>query len=163
MVVAAWIVFIGIVGLLVTHIILLIANKKYRKRIKKAWFVAAVVILTPFLLYAGGTSLLIMIQGDCFVAYYNPGGREMFYYNGYEYYLVDNDDEVKEIVQYGDWKATDLYISSRPIAFPYLEYWWPKIYTDELMLPGDLEPIYLGIVQWDGRMYYVREDVMDEL
>lgn len=37
MVITAWIVFIGIVAMLFAHIVLLIANKKYRKKMSIIW------------------------------------------------------------------------------------------------------------------------------
>ena len=163
MVIAAWIVFISVIILMLAHIILLIVNKKYRKKIISICGIIVTIVLLPILFYTIGTSLLIMIHGDCFVAYYNPGGNEMFYYNDYEYYLVEDIGQAREIMQYGGWTDTNLYISSDPIAFPYLEYWWPKVYTDELVLPGDLEPIYIRVAQWDGSKYYVREDVREEM
>lgn len=169
MVVAAWIVFIGIVGLLVTHIILMIANKKYYRKVKlifkKWWVIVMTCLLSPVLVYIIVTSLFIMIQGNCYVAYYNPGGTEMIYYNGSQYYRILDEDMEKEIHAYGgdDWSATDTYVTRRPVDYPYVEYWCPKFLRDKIVVPGELEPIYIGVIQWDGRVYYAKEDVMDEL
>ena len=161
MVITAWIIFVSVITLMLAHIILLVVNKKYRKKIINICGIIVTIVLLPILFYTIGTSLLIMIHGDCFVAYYNPGGNEMFYYNDYEYYLVDDEEKARELALRGNWKDTDVYISGDPIAFPYLEYWWPKLYTDELILPEDSEVIYIRVAQWDGSKYYVREDVRE--
>ena len=157
----AWIVLISVVTLLVAHIILLFVNKKYRKETTDICGIVVSLFLLPVLVYTIGTCLFIVVRGDCFVAYYNPGGKEMFYYNGYEYYLVD--DEVKELAMRSNWKDTDAYISDDPIAFPYFEYWWPNFFADELILSANEEPVYIKVPQWDGSRYYVREDVREQV
>lgn len=59
----------------------------------------------------------VIIQGENFVAYYNPGGKEMFYYNSTEYYKISDENLEKEAVEYGEnyWKDADLYITDRQI------------------------------------------------
>ena len=143
----------------------MIANKKYHRKVKlifkKWWVIVMTCLLSPVLVYIIVTSLFIMIKGKCYVAYYNPGGTEMIYYNGSQYYRTLDEDMQDKIHEYGDgnWKDTDTYVTRRPVDYPYVEYWCPKFLRDEIVVPGALEPIYLKVWTWDSAYFYVREDM----
>ncbi len=168
MVISAWIVFIIIVGFIVTNIIIYKKNEAYRNKIKimikKKWTIVTLVLLTPVLIYTIATSFLIMVQGNCFVGHYS--GNEWYnnvtvYYGGNKYFFIYDAELEKEAYEYGagQWKYTDTYImGDSSVGFPYLEYWCPKFFRDELILPGDLEPIYLRVNTAGGTIYYVRQD-----
>ena len=91
----------------------------------------------------------------------------MFYYNDSEYYKITNEQMEKKAVEYGaeHWEDSDMYITDRKIDFPYWEYCLPEGFWDELLVPGNLEPIYLKV--WDHwyseATYYVREDVREQV
>ena len=167
MVIVAWIVLISVVILALAHIILLIVNKKYRKKIINICGIIVTIVLLPIFLYTILVSVSVLKQGENFVAYYNPGGREMFYYNDSEYYKITNEQMEKKAVEYGaeHWEDSDMYITDRKIDFPYWEYCLPEGFWDELLVPGNLEPIYLKV--WDHwyseATYYVREDVREQV
>lgn len=181
MVITAWIVFIISVGLMIMHILLYKKNEAYHNRIKaifkRKWTVVMGVLLFPILLYIIATSFLIMVQGDCFVGYYcdihwvhyKPYNNiSLIYYSGQEYNFISIYDEerLKEASEYGDgeWVDTDTYIvGERPISFPYLTYWCPKFMRNEVIVPGELEPIYIQVhSSAAGTIYYARQDVFEE-
>ncbi len=170
MVEKAWIVLISVVLAVIVNIILLIANKKYRRRLaniyKKEWVIVVnILILFPILLYIIGTCVSVIKQGENFVAYYNPGGKEMFYYNGCEYYRIQDEEMEKTAAEYGEgcWEYTDMYITDRKIDFPYWEYCIPRSFWDKPVLPGEQEPIYIMVWQQNEQVYYIRDDVRDAM
>ena len=61
----------------------------------------------------------------------------------------------------GEWEYTDTYIiGDSSISFPYFAYWCPKFLRDEVIIPGDLEPIYLRVEDAGGSTtHYIRSDV----
>lgn len=165
MVIAAWVALVSAVILVFAHIILLIVNKKYRKKITNICSIIVTIVLLPILLYIMWVSAAVLIQGENFVAYYNPGGKEMFYYNGYEYYKILDKELEMEAARYseGHWEDADMYITDRRVDFPYWEYCIPGKIWDEFFLPEDMEPIYLMRVEQNQYVYYVREDVREEM
>ncbi len=171
MIITAWIVFISLVGLIIANIILYKKNKTYHNKIKKLLkrklVIVLMIFLVPILIYTIGTSFLIMVQGDCFVGYYS--GSEWYnvvtiYYDGNKYSFIYDDELEKEAYAYGagEWKYTGTYIvGDSPVSFPYLEYWCPKFMRNEVILPGDSEPIYLRVTG-SGTIHYIRDDVRIE-
>ncbi len=89
----------------------------------------------------------------------------MFYYNGYEYYKILDKELEMEAARYseGHWEDADMYITDRRVDFPYWEYCIPGKIWDEFFLPEDMEPIYLMRVEQNQYVYYVREDVREEM
>ena len=177
MVIAAWIVFIILVGFVITNFIFYKKNEGYRNKIKtmlkKKWAIVVTVFLTPVLIYAIGTSFLIMVQGDCFAGYYCDidwsglrlnNNISVIYYNGQGYSFISVYDEalINKAYEYGagEWKYTDTYIiGDSPVGFPYLEYWCPKFFRNEVIVPGDLDPIYLRTT---SDVHYIRQDSYSE-
>ena len=171
MVVAAWIVFISLVGLLLIQIILLKVNKKYREKntaiMEKWWGILIGITMMIILFYSVGTCTLIILFGDCYVGYYGADGTETLYYDGSLYYQVaePNFTIMSDFYEYGNghWICTNTYISQQPVDFPYFEYWDPPTLHPELEVPGELEPLYLRVWESDSRCcYYVREDIYNQ-
>ena len=183
MVISAWIVFISLVGLIIANIILYKKNKTYHNKIKKLLkrklVIVLMILLMPILIYTVGTSFLIMVQGDCFQGYYcgnfslvinNHKVKDIteIYYNGNEYIFISlyNEDLLNKAYEYGagEWEYTETYIvGDSPISFPYFAYWCPKFFRDEVIIPGDLEPIYLRVEDiGGGTTHYIRSDVSVE-
>lgn len=180
MVISAWIVFIIIVGFIITNIIIYKKNEAYRNKIKimikKKWIIVTLVFLTPILIYTIATSFLIMVQGDCFSGYYcdvhwiglRPYGNiQVIYYNGQGYSFISVYDEnlINKAYEYGagEWKYTDTYIvGESPVGFPYLEYWCPKLFRGEVIVPGELEPVYIRVTSGGSTTDYIRHDMLEE-
>ena len=181
MIITAWIVFISLVGLIIANIILYKKNKTYRNKIKKLLkrklIIVLMIFLMPILIYTIGTSFLIMVQGDCFEGYYcgynTVGFRHynnfaVIYYNDNKYNFISVYDEelLNKAYEYGtgEWEYTETYIvGDSPISFPYFAYWCPKFFRNEVIVPGDLEPIYLRVEETGGgTTHYIRSDVSIE-
>ncbi len=180
MVIAAWIVFIISVGLIITHILLYKKNEAYQNRIKtifkRKWTIVIKILMTVVLVYTIATSFLIMVQGDCFVGYYNKTDWvglfpfnyfTVVYYKGHGYMFITNGEEdlLKEAYEYGagEWEYTDTYIiGENSVGFPYFEYWCPKIFRGEVIVPGDLEPIYIRVISQGHTTDYIRIDILEE-
>ena len=172
MVIAAWIIFIILVGFVITNFILCKKNEGYRNKInrmlEKKWTIVVTAFLTHILIYTIVTSFLIMVQGDCFVGYY--GGKEWYdyvtiYYNGSKYIFIYDTELEKTAYKYGagEWKYTDTYIvGDSQVCFPYLEYWYPKIFCGEVIIPGDKEPIYIRVTKAGSTTDYIRQDIYME-
>ena len=172
MVITAWIVFIILMGLLITNSVIYKKNEIYRNKIKatikKKWTIVITIVMIPILIYTVGTSFLIMVQGDCFVGYYGGWNYEngIIYYNDSQYYWIFDPELKKEAYEYGagEWAYTDTYIKGdSQIHFPYVEYWRPKLMRNELILPGELEPVYIRVqVFGTGTIHYIRQDMFEE-
>ena len=182
MVIVAWIVFIILVGFVITNFILCKKNEGYRNKInrmlEKKWTIVVTAFLTHILIYTIVTSFLIMVQGDCFVGYYCGNftividhhkikDTSEVYYNGEKYMLITYYEKelLDRAYKYGagEWEYTDTYIMwDRPVNFPYFEYWCPKFYRGEIIVPGDKEPVYIRVkTKWSSNDY-IRYDRWEE-
>ena len=125
---------------------------------KKTWVVIGITLLSPIVFYSIGTWILYLIYGDCFDGYYTSY-QSVLYYEEQNYYRVIEEGEIDAAYTYGKgiWTTEPRYVLGNEIAFPYVEYWLPKIFYDDLSFPGDKEPIYLKVNTLGGTIYFKRE------
>lgn len=142
---------------------LLLCKDEQRKKIiiaikkKKTWLIISAILLTPFVMYAVITTILVIMRGDCFVAYpVDVGDKQYIYYeNSYYEEFTENEkidimyDEVNK-----QWLEEDLYILSEPITFPYIEYWLPNLFLNNLFVSQDGK--YIIVSTRGGSYFYER-------
>ncbi len=152
-----WFLFFITILIIAIGYCILYCPKHYRDKIKemlkkkKTQRVITVIVITPFILYAAVTMLLIIIRGDCFPAYHVY--VDEIHYICYEdtYYVSITDDEEKvdiaeDYVQ-GNWIEKG-YVRWEKTQFPYLHYWIPGYFLEELTTSQDGE--YLYTHAWGG-------------
>lgn len=143
--------------------ILLFCKDEQRKKIiiaikkKKTWLIISAILLTPFVMYAVITMILVIIRGDCFVAYPVDVGNKQYVYYENSYYEEFTENE-KINIMYDEvnkqWLEEDLYILSGPITFPYIEYWVPNLFLDNLFV--SLDGKYIIVSTRGGSYFYER-------
>ncbi len=138
------------------YLFLFSVNKKQEHFIeimkkKKTWRVITVIVIAPFILYAVVTMLLIIIRGDCFPAYhvYVDEGHYICYEDTYYVSITDDEEKVEMAEDYvqGNWIEKG-YVRWEKTQFPYLHYWIPGYFLEELTTSQDGE--YLYTHAWGG-------------
>lgn len=126
---------------------------------KKKSLIIFIVIASPVLLYAIITVILFSVRSDNFVGYYVDGESVVYYQNSYYSQIVD-EEKADIAYKYGEgyWTYEEEYISSKPINFPYFEYWLPDIFFAHLLYPGskDAKYILISTMGSGNNIYYER-------
>lgn len=159
-----WILISIIILIIVIRYFITYCPKQYLDKIKalfkkkKTWVVIGIIFLSPIVFYSIGTWILYLIYGDCFDGYYTSY-QSVLYYEEQNYYRLTEKDDIEDAHAYGDgiWTTEPAFISGDEVVFPYIDYWLPKIFYDDLSLPGDKEPIYLKVQTLGGTIYFKRE------
>ena len=118
---------------------------------KKTWIIIVGIVIAPIILYSVMTIILIIIRGDDFPAYHVYSEEEDYIYYEDNYYVSITDDKEKcdlvdERVQ-GNWIEHG-YVRGEKMQFPYLHYWIPGHFLDELLVSKDEEYLYIHV--WAG-------------
>lgn len=123
---------------------------------KKTWAKISIIAVSPFVLYAIITTTLILIRGNCFLAYHVYVGEHHFVYYEESYYAQveegEQEDELREHVQ-GKWIEKG-YVLSTPLQFPYFEYWVPDLFLEDLATSEDNKYIFTNTL--GGGKFYQR-------
>lgn len=115
------------------------------------------IIVSPFLVYAFITLVLMLFRCNSFVGYYVAS--DTIYYDGVDYKEVTDEAKIEEINDYGDgyWTYTETFISSDEITFPYFEYWIPDLFYEQVVVPGDKDAMYIILKSLDEQSYFERK------
>ena len=149
---------------IVVEFVLACVSYKNREKIiaffkrKKTWSIAgilmSIIALIPvgvILIYVVVTPILMMTRGDCFPAYHISMGENRYIYYEEAYYVSITDDEEKcniarEYVE-GNWIEKG-YVRWEKMQFPYVHYWIPGYFLEELTASDNNE--YLYTHEWAG-------------
>ena len=118
---------------------------------KKTWIIIVGIMIAPIILYSVMTIILIIIRGDDFPAYHVYSEEEDYIYYEDNYYVSITDDKEKcdlvdERVQ-GNWIEHG-YVRGEKMQFPYLHYWIPGYFLEDLLVSEDEEYLFTRI--WAG-------------
>lgn len=149
-------IIILMIGIISIYLFSFSTNKKQERFVdvmkqKKTWIRIAIVTVSPFILYAVITILLVLMRGECFPAYYTQIHDKQYicYEDCYYVSITDNKEKcdiAKENVQ-GNWIEKG-YVRGEKTQFPYLHYWVPGHFLDELLVSEDEEYLYIHV--WAG-------------
>ena len=125
--------------------------------IKKGLFKIILIIVSPFLIYAVITLILILVRGSSFAGHYVESNT--IYYDGVDYKEVKYEAKIEEIKDYGDGYLTytETFISSDEMTFPYFEYWIPDLFYEQVVVPGDKDAMYIILKSLDEQSYFERK------
>ena len=150
---------IGIVLIIVVSYIFAFCLRKKQNDFynKKGLVKIILIIVSPFLIYAVITLILILVRGNSFVGYYVESNT--IYYDGTYYKEVTDEAKIEEINDYGDgyWTYTETFILSDEITFPYFEYWIPNLFFEQVVIPGDKDDVYIILKPMEGQIYFERQ------
>ncbi len=119
------------------------------------------------LLYSTITFILFCIRGDHFGGYYirqEDGSRILCYRDNY-YIMVRDPKEIEEIDRLGiegegAWVSVeDKLVAFSSIKFPFIDYWWPEIFYDQVIWLQNSEYTgeYLMVATLGGEIYYKKQ------
>ncbi len=123
-------------------------RKKYVLLLKriKTWMILLVITLSPFILYSIVTIVLILIRGECFVAYHEyVGDYHYIVYQDSKYVeIIDEEDKsrMNNSVDFADWSENKMYVLYESISFPYVQYWYPDILLEGFRVTNDGKYMY---------------------
>lgn len=157
------------IGIIFTYLFYFSKIKKQERfddvmKQKKTWIKIAIVTVSPFILYAIITILLVLMRGECFPAYYvQINDKQYIYYeDGYYVSITDNKEKcdiAKESVQ-GNWIEKG-YVRGEKAQFPYLHYWVPGYFLEELSISEDEEYLYTRVWAGSTTFYDIYQRVED--
>ena len=106
-------------------------------------------IILPFIIYAIVTLILCFVRGKSFAAYHvNTENKQYILYHDVMYEEITEHDQVDYIIEEMDvkWNDESEILTSAPVKFPYLEYWFPQKICDHLKYSEDGEYLLIYYV-----------------
>ncbi|MDE6687181.1 MAG: hypothetical protein K2K17_07690 [Lachnospiraceae bacterium] len=119
------------------------------------------------LLYSTITLILFCIRGDRFGGYYirQENGNQVLCYRDNYYIMVRDPKEIEEIYRLGiegegAWiLVEDVLVAYSPIKFPFIEYWWPDIFLNQViwLQHSEYSGEYLMVATLGGEIFYKKQ------